>query len=301
MRRSLFIISALLALFATTGCLKDTPATDLTHVGTIIEMMYPAGAQDNGVGTGLEFFSGDQITFSFLDVSDTVTYYANIAGTNTLSKPLTVDMGLDSGALEDNIANDGITYTSLPDSCYKILETTGTIPAGQRIDTFQLVIYPNKIDLTQNYGAPIQLSAPGYTVAANFSIMYLHTIGAPIGGLYNQTTTIYFDSAGTGTPLVNSANPAIFLPLDNADIEVYTTDSTGLGYIVSFTNNGGVAVGPFSVTIDPNSIPSGASIIGGPTLLAANPTTGVYTINVIVNTGTEEKNITDTFTFVSKS
>jgi hypothetical protein len=264
-------------------------------------MMYPAGAQDNGVGTGLEYFSGDQITFSFLDVSDTVTYYANIAGTNTLSKPLTVDMGLDSGALEDNIANDGITYTSLPDSCYKILETTGTIPAGQRIDTFQLVIYPNKIDLTQNYGAPIQLSAPGYTVAANFSIMYLHTIGAPIGGLYNQTTTIYFDSAGTGTPLVNSANPAIFLPLDNADIEVYTTDSTGLGYIVSFTNNGGVAVGPFSVTIDPNSIPSGASIIGGPTLLAANPTTGVYTINVIVNTGTEEKNITDTFTFVSKS
>jgi hypothetical protein len=301
MRRSLFIISALLVLFAATGCLKDTPSTDLTNVGTIIEMMYPAGAQDNGVGTGLEYFSGDQITFNFLDVSDTVTYYANIAGTNTLSKPLTVDMALDDSALEDNIGNDGITYTPLPDSCYKILQTTGTIPAGKRIDTFQLVIYPNKIDLTQNYGAPIQLSAPGYTVAANFSIMYLHTIGAPIAGLYNQTTTIYFDSAGTGTPLVNSGNSAIFLPLDNADIEVYTTDSTGLGYIVSFTNNGGVAVGPFTVTIDPNSIPSGVSIIGGPTLIAANPTTGVYTINVIVNTGTEEKNITDTFTFVSKS
>ena len=288
-------------LFAATGCLKDTPATDLTHVGTIIEMMYPAGAQDNGVGTGLEFFSGDQITFNFLDVSDTVTYYANIAGTNTLSKPLTVDMALDDSALEDNIANDGITYTPLPDSCYKILQTTGTIPAGQRIDTFQVVTYPNKVDLTQNYGAPIQLSAPGYTVAANFSIMYLHTIGAPIGGLYSQTTTIYFDSAGTGTPLVNSGNPAIFLPLDNADIEVYTTDSTGLGYIVSFTNNSGVAVGPFTVTIDPNSIPKGVSIIGGPTLIAANPTTGSYSFNVIVNTGTEEKNITDTFTFVSKN
>ena len=67
MRRSLFIISTLLVLFAATGCLKDTPSTDLTHVGTIIEMMYPNGAQDNGVGTGLEFFSGDQITFNFLD------------------------------------------------------------------------------------------------------------------------------------------------------------------------------------------------------------------------------------------
>jgi Domain of unknown function (DUF1735) len=301
MRRSLFIISALLVLFAATGCLKDTPSTDLSNVGTIIEMMYPAGGQYNGVGTGLEFFSGDQITFNNLDVSDTITYYANIAGPTTLNKPLTVDMALDDSALEDNIANDGITYIPLPDSCYTILQSTGTIPAGQRIDTFQIAIYPNKIDLTQNYGAPIQLSAPGYTVAANFSIMYLHTIGAPIGGLYNQTTTIYFDSAGTGTPLVNPAAPAIFFPLDGADIEVYTTDSTGLGYIVSFTNNNGAAAGPFTVTIDPNSIPKGVSIIGGPALLAANPTTGVYTFNVPVNTGTEEKNITDSFTFISKS
>jgi hypothetical protein len=301
MRRSLFIISTLLVLFAMTGCLKDTPSTDLTHVGTIIEMMYPAGGQDNGVGTGLEFFSGDQITFNFLDVSDTITYYANIAGPSTLSKALTVDMSLDDSALEDNIANDGITYTPLPDSCYKILQSTGSIPAGQRIDTFQVVIYPNKIDLTQNYGAPIQLSAPGYTVAANFSIMYLHTIGAPIGGLYNQTTTIYFDSAGTGTPLVNSANPAIFLPLDASDVEVYTTDSSALGYILSFTNNNGAAAGPFTIAIDPNSVPQHLSVIGGPTIIAANPTTGVYTFNVIVNTGSEEKNITDTFTFVSRN
>jgi hypothetical protein len=301
MRRYLLIISAALVLFTTSGCLKDTPSTDLTHLGTVIEMMYPAGAQYNGVGTGLEFFGGDQITFSFLDASDTVWYYGNIAGPNTLSKPLTTNMVIDDSALQDNFANDGLTYSPLPDSCYKLVQTSGTVPAGKRIDTFAIVIYPAKIDLTQNYGLPIQLQAPGYTVASNFSIMYLHTLGAPIGGLYNQTTTIYYDSAGTG-PAATNTGPAIFTPLDNSDIEVYTTDSTSLGYILSFTNTNGAAVaGSFSVSIDPNTIPKHASIIGGPTLVAANPTTGVYTFNVIVNTGTEEKNITDSFTFVSKN
>jgi hypothetical protein len=301
MRRLLFIISAALTLVTGTGCLKDTPSTDLTHLGTVIEMMYPAGAQDNGVGTGLEFFGGDQITFNSLDASDTIWYYGNIAGPNTLSKPLTTNVAIDDSALQDNFANDGLTYTALPDSCYKIVQASGTIPAGKRIDTFAIVIYPDKIDLTQNYGMPIRISAPGYTVASNFSIMYLHTIGAPIGGLYNQNTTIYYDSAGTGTPAQNLNNPAIFTPLDNSDIEVSTTDSTALGYIVSFTNTNGAAVtGSFSVSIDPNSIPKGVSIIGGPSI-TANPTTGVYTINVIVNTGTEEKNITDSFTFVSRN
>ncbi len=303
-RRSLlFIISAPLALFATSGCLKDTPSTDLTHLGTVIEMMYPAGAQNNGVGTGLEFFGGDQIVFNFLDAADTVWYYGNIAGPNTLSKPLTTTVAVDDSALQDNQANDGLTYTPLPDSCYKLVQTSATVPSGQRIDTFAIVIYPNKIDLTQNYGLPIQLSASGYTVASNFSIMYLHTIGDPIGGLYNQTTTIYYDSAGTGTPVVNAAGPiGLFTPIDNADIEVYTSDSTGLGYIVSFTNNNGIPdPTSFSVAIDPNSIPKHLSILYGPTVVTDNPTTGVYSFSVVVNTGTEVKNITDSFTFVSKN
>jgi hypothetical protein len=301
MRRSLFIISTLLVLFAATGCLKDTPSTDLTHVGTIIEMMYPNGAQANGVGTGLEFFSGDQIVFSSLDASDTITYYANIAGPNTLSKPLTVGMALDDSALEDNLANDGITYTPLPDSCYQILQSSGTIPAGQRIDTFQVVIYPNKIDLTQNYGAPIQLSAPGYTVAANFSIMYLHTIGAPIGGLYNQTTTIYGDSAGTGTPNVLQLGPTgVFTPLDGTDIEVPSGDTTGISYVLTFTNTNGAASN-FSVALDESTVPAHVSVIAGPTIILADPINKVYTLNFVVNMGAYDKSITDSFTWVANN
>lgn len=299
--RKLIIIVLTPVLFGLSGCLKDTPSTDLSHVGTIIELIYPNGAQDNGIGTGLEYFSGDQLTFSFFDASDTIAYYANIAGTNTLSQALTVNVAVDDSALEDNEANDGITYTPLPDSCYKILQSTGSIPAGKRLDTFQVVIYPNKIDLTQNYGAPIQLSAPGYTVAGNFSILYLHTIGAPIGGLYNQTTTIYDDSAGTGTPNVLTLGPSgLFLPLDATDIEVPSGDTTGISYVLTFNNTNGVASN-FTVALDPSTIPSGVSVIAGPTIIQANPTSKTYTLNFVVNMGSYDKNITDQFTWVSNN
>jgi hypothetical protein len=308
MRRSLLIISAVLVLFAGTGCLKDTPTTDLTHLGTVIEMMYPGGAQDNGVGTGMEFFTGDQITFGFLDAADTIWYYGNIAGPSTLSKPLTTGVAVDDSALQDNYANDGLTYLPLPDSCYKIVQTSQTIPAGSRIDTFAIVIYPNKVDLTQNYGLPIQLSAPGYTVASNFSIMYLHTLGAPIGGIYNQSSVIYYDSAGPGgttpptTTQVGPSGPTIFTPLDNSDIEVPSGDSTGISYVISFTNTNNVASG-FSVSIDPGTIPSHAAIIGGPTLTPVVPGSNTYTINFIVGYDDDavQYNITDTYTFIANN
>jgi hypothetical protein len=302
-RRSLIlIISAVLVLFSTTGCLKDTPSTDLTHLGTVIEMMYPGGAQDNGVGTGMEFFGGDQITFDFQDAADTIWYYGNIAGPNTLSKPLTTNIAIDDSALQDNFANDGLTYLPLPDSCFKLVQTSNTVPSGKRIDTFAIVIYPNKIDLTQNYGLPIQLSAPGYTVASNFSIMYLHTLGAPIGGIYDQSTLIYSDSAGTQNPTTTDLGPTVFVPLDNSDIEVTSGDSTGISYVISFTNTNGVATAPFTVSVDGNTVGGHISVVGGPTITVA-PGNKTFTVNMAVSYASDSyvRNITDTYTFISNN
>lgn len=304
MRRYLLIISAALVLFGTTGCLKDTPTTDLSHLGTVIEMMYPNGAQYNGVGTGMEFFGGDIITtqggqFNFLDGADTVWYYANLAGPNLLSKPVAVTMAVDDSALEDNQANDGLTYLPLPDSCYKMVQTSGSIPAGKRIDTFAVVIYSNKIDLTQNYGLPIRLQAPGYTVASNFSTMYLHTVGAPIGGIYDQSTLTYSDSAGTQNPNTQDLGSSVFTPLDNSDVEVISGDTTGISYIISFTNTNGVASG-FTVAIDPNTIPKNAAITYGPNITQG---TNKFTIQMVVsyNSNAYSRNITDTYTFISRN
>lgn len=309
MRRYLLIISAALVLFATTGCLKDTPTTDLTHLGTVIEMMYPNGAQYNGVGTGMEFFGGDIITtqggqFNFLDAGDTVWYYANLAGPSLLNKPVAVTMAVDDSALEDNQANDGLTYLPLPDSCYKMVQTSGSIAAGQRIDTFAVVIYSNKIDLTQNYGLPIRLQAPGYTVASNFSIMYLHTVGAPIAGIYNQETVTYSDSAGTQNKNDQVLGPTVFTPLDNSDIEVVSGDTTGISYVISFTNNNGAAATPVTVAVDPNTIPKHAAVTYGPVFVGTPDLVNKkFTIQMVVSygSGAYSRNITDTYTFISKS
>lgn len=308
MRRYLFILSAVLVLFATTGCLKDTPSTDLTHLGTVIEMMYPNGGEYNGVGTGLEFFGGDIITtepgqFNFQDGADTVWYYANLAGPSLLGKPVAITMAVDDSALQDNQGNDGLTYLPLPDSCYKMVQTSGNIAAGQRIDTFAVVIYSNKIDLTQNYGLPIQLQAPGYTVASNFSIMYLHTVGAPIGGIYDLTDTTYSDSLLKINQNVQDLGPTVFTPLDNTDIEVVSGDTTGISYVISWNNDGnGVPVpGSATVAIDPNTLPKNAAIYAGPTVATSDFKKFTVKMTVSYNSAAYYRNITDTYTFISKN
>jgi hypothetical protein len=224
--RKLFIIAFSLVVFNITGCLKDTPGTDLSHEGTIIELMYPAGAGDAGVGTGLEFFSGDAITFPSSDLSDTVTFYVNIAGTNTLSQSLGVTVTVDNSALEDNIANDGITYVAMPDSYYSIVKTSGSIAAGQRIDTFQIVIYPSKIDPTQNFGLPITVSTnPGETISGNFGIMYLHTIGNPLAGVYNDSLATRYNYVGS-TPAYTYPGPEP-APASTLDLTPYFPKTAG--------------------------------------------------------------------------
>jgi hypothetical protein len=308
--RKLLIIAFSLVVFSITGCLKDTPSTDLSHVGTIMEIMYPYGAQDYGVGSGLEYFSGEQLPFFPTDVADTAVYYINIAGANTLSQPLTVTIAVNNSALEDNISNDGITYIALPDSCYTLLPTSGTIPAGQRIDTFRVAYYPSKINLTQNYNLPITFTtSPSYTVAGNFGTLYLHTIGDPIAGTYTWVNTTYADSAGTGPSTNNASGPGIFAPLDATDVEFAsgaTIPGSGgpINYILSFANNNGT-LSNFTVALDPNTVPSNIIITSGPNVVLADPVHNIYTLNFtdsIGGTGTgagSTYNITDNFTFVS--
>jgi len=297
------IIAFSLVIFGLTGCLKDTPSTDLSHVGTIIEIMYPAGAGFYGVGSGLEFFTGETFPYYPTDVSDTVTYYVNIAGTNTLSQSLAVGVVVSDSSLEDNISTDGITYIPLPDSCFTLLPSSGTIPAGSRIDTFKVVYYPYKFDLTQNYGLPLTVSTPGYTVSGNFGTLYLHTIGNPIGGTYTQVDTAYADSAGTGTPTItNLGAVGLFDPLDALDVEVASgapgANGGNINYVISFSNTNGVLSG-FSVSLDPATIPSGTTITGGPNIVLADPVNKKYVLNFTDSTAGANANFTDSYTWVS--
>ena len=263
------------------SCLKDTPSTDLSHAGTIIEMIYPPAAQSNGVGTGLEYFSGGSLLYPSSDVSDTITFYVNIAGTNTLSKPLTVTVGVNNAALNDNISNDGITYVAMPDSDYHIIKTSGTIPAGSRMDTFQVVVFPSKIDPTKNYGLPIAVTAPGYTISGNFGKLYLHTIGNPIAGSYNWDFTRWNSldttTAPTGASFTGGSNS--FAPDNPTQIEVQSGYAYNPRYVLSFTNNGGT-LSNFQISMNASDVTTlsnaGITVTSGPFIMTADPVHGVY-------------------------
>jgi len=280
MRKKILIFSISFLVLTLAGCLKDTPSTDLSHEGTIIEMIYPGGASSNGVGTGLEFFSGCTILFPPTDVSDTITYYINVAGTNTLKTPLSYTVAVDDTAIQDNNGNDGLTYQTMPDSLYSILKTKGTIAAGSRLDTLQIVIYPSKIDLTQNYGLPIKLYVPGYNVAANFSIMYLHTIGNPIAGAYNWDWTRWNNTDSSGpTSGGSTGGLAIFAPDNGTQVEVASGYYIGPRYVITFTNNGGV-VSNIAISFNSDDIATmksgGVTVTTPPTIITADPVNGNY-------------------------
>jgi Domain of unknown function (DUF1735) len=294
--RKLLQITFLFIVLASTGCLKDTPATDLSHEGTIIEMIYPGGAQNNGVGTGLQYFAGCTLLFNPTDVSDTVTYYVNIAGTHTLGQSITTTVALDPSAMQDNYANDSLTYLPMPDSDYTILSTTGTIPAGSRLDTFQIVFFPDKFDLTKNFMVPITVTTtPSYTISGNFGKMYLHTIGNPIAGVYNQEWIRYNNAAGTGAPAYDEqVGPSVFAPTNGTTINA--TSGTGPIYILSFVDSSGVLT-DFSVSFDAASVKAtGITITSGPFIILADPINKKYTFNYTYNNSAGAgRNITDKF------
>jgi hypothetical protein len=294
--RKLLQIALLFIVLASAGCLKDTPATDLSHEGTIIEMIFPGGAQNNGVGTGLQYFAGCTLLFNPTDVSDTVTYYINVAGTNTLGQSIATTIALDPSAMQDNFYRDSLTYLPMPDSDYTILKTTGTIPAGSRLDTFQIVFFPDKFDLTKNFMVPIAVTTtPSYTISGNFGKMYLHTIGNPIAGVYNQEWIRYNNAAGTGTPAYDEQiGPSVFAPTNGTTINA--TSGTGPIYVLSFVDSSGVLT-DFTVSFDAASVKSaGITITSGPFIILADPINKKYTFNYTYNNSAgSPRNITDKF------
>lgn len=181
-----FIISGL------SGCLKgDTPNID-PNAGTIVTLEYLKGGGGTVIGSDLTYFSGAALLYPATDEADTATFSVILGGGASINKDVAMTIGVDANALKDNFANDSITYEVMPDSLYKIVNTTQTIKAGDKYAVFQVIFYPSKIDPTQNYMLPLTVTdAAGYTVSTNFGHVYFHTIGNPIAGLYNTVGTRY--------------------------------------------------------------------------------------------------------------
>jgi hypothetical protein len=196
----------------------------------------------------------------------------------------------------------------MPDSTFKILNPTLTIPAGKYLDTFWMIVYPNKIDPTQNYMAPVQITdASGNTISANFSTIYFHTIGNPIAGAYtwdysrwNKSDTLGAVSPGVGSFTGESTT---FLPDNPTQVEVSTgygaTVGFSLRYVITFDNNGGV-ISNIAVALNPDDVASmgtnrGITVTAPAKIVVADPVAGLYRFTFGVYNGSAYRSFVDYF------
>jgi Domain of unknown function (DUF1735) len=283
------ILSLTVAVFGS-SCIKSvTTGTDFSSLKPTV--LIPDGGMAN--------FSSNALLFPPTDASDTAHFFVNYASTTTAPQDEVIPIGIDDAALAAYNALGGSQYAKFPDSIYSFTATSATVPKGANYSSaVQLTMYPDKIDLTQNYMLPISIkTAPaGSTIASNYTTIYYHLIGNPIAGPYNQEWIRYNNQAGTGVPAYDQTFGGLFAPIDGTTINA-TSGSAGLVYVLTFTNTAGV-LSNFQVSFDPGSVAaSGVTITGGPTVILADPIGGNYTFNFTYNNSAgAARNITDKFT-----
>jgi hypothetical protein len=303
--KKILIIIPVLFLLVLSGCLKDKPNVDFSGLQQIAEISTAStNSTPNAPASGKAYFGAATLFFSTAPDPDTVTFTVNIASPNPPTKDIAITLAIDPAAIagfnaDTTINTSRVQYAVFPDSTFSFPVVTGTVKAGQRLDTFYVIFYPGKIDPTQSYMLPITITdASGVTISGNLSTIYFHAIGNPIAGSYDQEWIRYNTLAQTGTPAFDEDLGATsFIPDNSKQIEVES--GTGVVYILSFTNTAGV-LSDFQVSF-PKTGPGAPSdpsvcitITGGPTIITADPVAGKYEFNFTYNNATgSARNITD--------
>ena len=168
--KKIYLSLLALIMLSLSACLKDKPAVDFSTVGTIIEIL-PVN------GGGLENFAGAKLNFDATETMDSAAIVLNIASPKPLNKVLTISMEVNDALRTAYNSGNPDQYDAFPDSAFSFPVTSGTIAAGQRLDTLKLYFYPSKIDTTKNYMLPVSIKdAQGETISGNFGAIYFHTI-----------------------------------------------------------------------------------------------------------------------------
>ncbi len=283
---------SLVVAFTGSSCVKSVSGrTDFENLTP--NVLIPDG--------GIANFGGAAILFPPTDPVDTAFFHLNYAATDVAPQDETITIGVDLDALAAYNALGGNQYAIFPDSIYSFTTTAVTIKKGNNYsDLVPLIMYPDKINLLNNYMLPISIKvAPaGSGIASNFKTIYYHLIGNPIAGVYNRLWVRYNNLAGTGSPAGGSPTNVLvpIAPVDGTTAQA-VSGSAGLTYIITFTNTGGV-LSNFGVSFLASSVAaSGVAIIGGPTIITADPVAGVYKFNYQYdNLAGGLRNITDTYT-----
>ena len=273
-----------LMAFLLNSCVKTRSGeTDFSGLKPVV--LIPEG--------GLNAFSSQALLFNGSDASDTATFHVNYAATNVAASDQTITLAVDPAALQSYNNSNAIKFQMFPDSIFSFTSTTVSIKKGNNYsDAVPLVVYPDKVDPTQNYMLPISIKvAPnGSTISSNFGTIYFHFIGNPIAGTYPTWRWRRWNAAdSSGAPTYDlQYGPTSFAPDDPTTIEVGSGYYNGPRYVLTFTNNNGV-LSNFKVSLNPADLTGwsavGITLTSGPTIMAADPVHGFYQFTYSVSAG----------------
>jgi hypothetical protein len=205
--KKIFPIIPFLALILS-SCLKDKPDTDFSQIFPVVELTTAStNTTVQSPVSGLAFWSAAAVNWSAGALTDTVTFTANIASDYPLTTATAITLAGDSSLISTfNATGDApVTYQYMPASLYTFAVTSGTIPAGARLDTFTIVFNASLFtDSAASYMLPIQImtASNNLVISGNLSTIYFHVQGNPLQGVYTVTGTHYTypDSIGWAGP-----------------------------------------------------------------------------------------------------
>ena len=278
-RISLGFYLAITASLFLTSCVKDrNEGPDFSITKPVLELRTPIADM-----AGLAYFTRAVIG----NLPDTVQFYANLASANTFDHDVNVTIGVDPSRIDEYNSDDAnaVKYELLPDSAYSILKTTGTIVAGQLIDSFQVAFYKDKIDPTKNYMLPVAITDGGdVLISHNMGLIWFHAIGNPIAGAYLWDWTRWNATDSTDPATLSSLSftgaETAFSPTSPTEARVPSGYYSQPDYIITFDNNGGV-LSNFEVSLDQDNIdanftPNGIAVTDGPHILFADGVTKTF-------------------------
>ncbi len=247
----------LVAVFSLPSCLKNGQYfVDFASAGASVDL--PLAAKN---GNGVVAY-----TYNATVTSATIPVYVNLASPAVLGTATSVTVALDTAGLNAYNTNNGTSFTVLPDSVYTITGSLGlSIPAGQRLDSFQVNLDLTKLDLSGSYILPYTIASAGVPIEQwNHLLLYI-SVKNQFDGHYTVT--------GTFTDVTNGAFTANY-PMDidlvtsgPNSVDVFNTDLGQVGY--EFLNAGTTTYyGSFGVRIfiDPvsNKVTSVINVYGQP-------------------------------------
>lgn len=243
MKKLLFSIPFLSLLLV--GCLKDKPNVDFSQIFPVAEISTAStNPTPNASSGGLAFFSTANLSWPTGTVTDTVFFTVNIASDYPLNKATKITIGVDTTlmtAYNNDATNNpkGIQYLAMPDSLYTIPTTTGTIPAGQRLDTFYVIFNAASFNPAYTYMLPIRITdASGLTISGNMGDIYFHIVGNPLAGFYTCTGTRY-NYSGTISWTPGDPVPSGYISTNNTSGTKFASPVTPTEISVAYANLGG--------------------------------------------------------------